>query len=820
MDGRKGVSDTERAIRSLYDILIKERSLGFKDDVVIGGLDCFLQQSVAILDPVLGDTLPYGPLSPEERSAWADQAVHRMRSALARQPKSPTRSPKLARAQRSQTTKRAPAIVNEGDDSLRMSDDIAEMRGVWKNTLTRLRNMDVESVGDLVHLFPSRHNDFSGVRKVAQLVPGEDQTAILTVWEARQTMLGRQKSTQAVLGDDTGNVRAVWFNMPWLAAQLKPGSQVVLSGKLNVFRGSPVFETPEYETLDGREERVHAGRLVPVYPSTQGLAQRTIRSLVWRALQACLSEFEEFIPDDMLHQAGLIGIRNAMEQIHYPSDWDGFQAARRRLAFDELFMLQMSVLERRKQWKDEDRGVPLHVDAGLIDTFLKSLPFELTGAQSRALKDITDDLRSSSAMSRLLQGDVGSGKTVVAAAAMLVAVHNGRQAALMAPTEILAEQHFLSICQMIADDRFDDAGGSIQRVHVAGFDRPVTVALLLGGYRKRLKDDLHSMLSAGVIDVVIGTHALIQEAVEIPNLALAIIDEQHRFGVSQRAALREKGLRPHVLAMSATPIPRSLSLTLYGDLDVSAIDEMPPGRQTIRTRFVESDRRDAAYGFLRDEVKAGRQAFVVCPLIDESEVVQTKAAQEEYDRLSNHVYPDRTVGLLHGRMSLREKEEIMDRFKRGELEILVSTPVVEVGIDVPNASVMLIDGAERFGLSQLHQLRGRVGRGPHQSHCLLMSESPGSESLQRLKLLERISDGFQLAEEDLKLRGMGDYLGTRQSGLPSFRIAQITDQDILSLARREALRLMAVDPDLSKPEHQALGQRFAQYDRQLSGELS
>ncbi len=813
------MGDSKQAIRSLYNILKQERSLGFNDGAVIGGLDSFLQRSAADLDPILGRQQPYGSLSPEERSLWADRVVRTMRGALAREVGPPTRPAEP----RSPTPRAANGSVGEpraADRSLRMSDDIAKMKGMWRNTLTRLRKLGVETVGDLVYLFPSRHNDFSGVRKVAQLVPGKEQTAILTVWDANQTMLGRQKSTQAVLGDDTGNVRAVWFNSPWLASQLKPGSQVVLSGKLSVFRGNPVFQAPEYEILDGRDELIHTGRLVPVYPSTQGMTQRTIRSSIRRALQACLDEIDEFLPDDTLHRSGLIGIRNAVEQIHYPSDWEGFRAARRRLAFDELFLLQMSVLERRSRWKEEGRGLPLAVDADVIDAFLSSLPFELTGAQSGVLKDITADLRSANAMSRLLQGDVGSGKTVVAAAAMLAAAQNCKQAALMAPTEILAEQHFLTICGLLDGPGFEPAGGSIQRLDVAGLDRKISVALLLGGQRKRVKDDTTSLLSAGMIDIVIGTHALIQESVGIPNLAVAVVDEQHRFGVIQRSMLRDKGVRPHFLAMSATPIPRSLAMTLYGDLDVSIIDELPPGREPIRTRFVENDRRDSAYDFIRGEIEGGRQAFVVCPLIEESEVIQTSAAQEEYERLSTQVYPDRAVGLIHGRMSLIEKESVMQEFKNGDLDILVATPVIEVGIDVPNATVMLIDGAERFGLSQLHQFRGRVGRGSHRSHCLLLSESPGVEALHRLKLLERISDGFALAEEDLKLRGPGDYLGTRQSGLPAFKVAQITDQDILALARREALRLMAIDSDLSKPEHQALSQRFAEYNRQLTAELS
>ncbi len=819
------MTNTERAT-SLYNILRRERERGFDDRAVIGGLDAFLERFSADLTAYVGNSARYAGMSVDERSDWATKVVGRMRAvgvSVRSGSAPPSPAPKAAPtrserpAPRRKTAPRKPPAPRR---PLEMSDDVTLMKGVWQKLLPRLHKLDVNTVGDLVQLFPSRHNDFTSVRTVSQLAPGDNQTAILTVWEARETMLGRQKSTQAVLSDDTGNIRATWFNMPWVARQLKHGVQVVLSGKVNVFRGNLVFEAPEYEILDDRDNLVHTGRLVPVYPSTQGLSQRVLRSLVKRALDATIDRVDEFLPPDLLHRTGLIGLANAMRQIHYPDDWDAEKAAKRRLAFDELFLLQMSVIRRRNDWREENRGIPISVDNGVIESFLGSLPFDLTGAQNRSLQEVLSDLRSDRAMSRLLQGDVGSGKTVVAAAAMLGVVKDGKQAALMAPTEILAEQHFLTICGLLSGAGYDPTGGYIQRLDVEGIERKVVVALLLGAHRKRIRDDLRSLMSAGMIDIVIGTHALIQEGVDIPNLALAVVDEQHRFGVRQRQTLREKGERPHLLAMSATPIPRSLSLTVYGDLDVSVIDEMPPGRQTTRTLFIENQRRDSAYAFIRKEIREGRQAFVVCPLIEESEVIQTKAAQEEYARLSEKVFPEYSVGLLHGRMSLNEKEEVMDSFKEREIDILVSTPVIEVGIDVPNATVMLIDGAERFGLSQLHQFRGRVGRGEYRGHCLLLSESPGPEALRRLKLLEHISDGFRLAEEDLKLRGPGDYLGTRQSGLPSLRVAQITDHDILFLARREAARLLELDPLLKKEEHRALAERLEAYQSIQPGELS
>ena len=502
---------------SLYNILRRERERGFDDGAVIGGLDAFLEHFSEDLAAYIEDSTRYAEMSPEERSEWATRIVGRMRAAgvsvrsgSAPPPKASNAAP--APAERpTPERKSAPRKPPAPRRPLEMSDEVTVLKGVWRKLLPRLHKLDVKTVGDLVHLFPGRYNDFTNIRAVSQLGPGDSQTAILTVWESQQTMLGRQKSTQAVLGDETGNIRAVWFNNPWVASQLKHGVKVVLSGKVNVFRGNLVFQAPEYEVLDGGEELVHTGRLVPVYPSTQGLSQRVLRSLVKRALDATIDRVEEFLPADLLHRAGLIGLSNAMRQVHYPDDSEAVNVVRRRLAFDELFLLQMSVIRRRNDWREENRGIPVAVDTGVVESFLESLTFDLTGAQNRSLQEALADMRSDRAMSRLLQGDVGSGKTVVAAAAMLAVVKDGKQAALMAPTEILAEQHFLTVCSLLSDSGFEPAGGYIQRLDVAGIDRKVTVALLLGAHRKRIRDDLYSFMSAGMIDIVIGTHALIQE---------------------------------------------------------------------------------------------------------------------------------------------------------------------------------------------------------------------------------------------------------------------------------------------------------------------
>ena len=797
-------------LAALSRILEEERDGGFQDHTVIGGLDLFLQRWRAGLKPALGDLGSYSVLTSLQREAWAQDVLARLGELTG--PQGPAGASSARRRQSSGARKGKGAVILE--------DDVTRLKGFPTRYLKGFKRIGLETVGDLVYHFPNRHNDYAHIRKVADLEHGEEQTVVVTVWEASETRQGpRRRSTQAVLGDDTGNVRAIWFNQPYLTQTFRTGTPLVISGKVNVFRGSFVFESPEYELLKGQEKLVHTGRMVPVYPTVDGLPQRTLRRMVKHALDVGLSQVVELLPEDTRHRVALMGLQNAVAQMHYPDTPAEWNAARRRLAFDELLPLQLAALSRKRAWQEEDAGVPLKADR-LLDTFLGKLPFELTGAQSRVLGEVLQDMGRPRPMGRLVQGDVGSGKTVVAFAALLVAAFAGYQGALMAPTEILAEQHFLTARRLLGGVSSRGQDENLASVTVGSHPRPITIGLLMGSQSKKVKEDLHQRLAEREIDIVIGTHALIQEEVEIPDLALAVVDEQQRFGVMQRATIRGKGRRPHVLAMSATPIPRSLSLTLYGDLDISVIDELPPGRQRIRTRRVEPERRATAYNFVRKQVEEGRQAFIVCPLIEESEAIQTRAAVEEYDRLSREVFPDLRLGLLHGRMALREKEQVMERFQQAELDILVSTPVIEVGIDVANATVMLVDGADRFGLAQLHQFRGRVGRGKHESYCLLLADSPGKEALERLKIVERIQDGFELSEEDLRLRGPGDYLGTRQSGLPELMVARITDHDILELARGEATKTLDSDPGLVETEHALLAKRVAEIAAGLSGDIS
>ena len=798
-------------IESLAGILQREEVAGYQDSTVIGGLDKFLLRWTSELKLVLGEITSYSILTPPQREFWAKNAIDKIGGGDSATQNRPAKVSK-PRPRKAPPAKKAPP--------LRFKDSVTKLKGIRRQDVAKLKKLGAETVGDLVYHFPHRHNDFADIRNVSDLQLGEDQTVVVTVWEANETRTGpRRSSTQAVLSDETGNVRATWFNQGYLAKTFRQGTKLVLSGKVNVFRGSFVFESPEYELLTGQEELVHTGRLVPVYPIVTGLPQRTLRRLVKQALDVGISQITEVLPEDVRHRAGLMGLQNAISQAHYPDNAADWTAARRRLAFDELLLLQLAVLSRKRRWQQEDDGIALKVDGVALDAFLGSLPFELTKAQSKVLDEILGDIAQATPMSRLLQGDVGSGKTVVAATALVLAALNGHQGALIAPTEILAEQHYLTLTHLLSG-KPEAAGDHVAVVGDGILPQPIKIGLLLGSLSKKNKDEMHERISAGEIDVMIGTHALIQEGVEPPSLALAVVDEQHRFGVMQRASIRGKGRKPHLLAMSATPIPRSLALTVYGDLDVSVLDEMPPGRQPIKTRWLAPDKRDVAYEFVRKQVAEGRQAFIVCPLIEESEALQTRSAVEEHQRLSTKVFPELSLGLLHGRMKLREKEATMERFQADELSVLVSTPVIEVGIDVPNATVMLVDGADRFGLAQLHQFRGRVGRGEHQSFCLLLADSPGEEARERLKLVERIDDGFELAEEDLRIRGPGDYMGTRQSGLPQLKVARITDHDVLGLARREATRMLDADPGLDREEHRLLGDAVKRIADSLTDEMS
>ncbi|MET0059877.1 MULTISPECIES: ATP-dependent DNA helicase RecG [Dehalococcoides] len=793
-------------------ILQLEVQKGFADNAVMGGLDHFLSRwakeaATGINNPddllifhklKLSDP-GYARMTEDKRRKWVTEVL----AFLPKLENQPAGIPAPRKTVKAKPAAKAPARPKTDGCPPALDGDISLVKGISAATAPKFHKMGINTVRDLLYYFPNRHLDYSRLKKISQLEAGSEQTIIANVWQSKVNYMGGRRSTEAVLGDDTGNMRAVWFNNPYMVRNLKPNARVVLSGRVSIFNGRPVFESPEWEELPDEADLIHTGRLVPVYPLTAGLHQRSLRRLMKNFIDISTPGISDFLPEDTLKRNRLLPLAEAIRQAHFPDTEELKDAARNRLAFDELFILQLGVLAKKKRWQ-EQTGRALKVNLPAIDHFISQLPFKLTDAQTKCLADIKADISKSVPMSRLLQGEVGSGKTIVAVISLFTAAANGLQGAFMAPTEILAEQHFKSVTRLFAS--IAKVSTLLDGVYTFEglLDRPLRVALMISDMKSSQKDILKEKIKKGEIDIAIGTHALIQKEIRFKSLGLAVIDEQHRFGVEQRSALRSKGLNPHILIMTATPIPRTLALTLYGELDLSVIDELPPGRQSIKTRWLKPEQRNSAYNFIRKQIEAGRQAFIICPLVEESEAIQAKAATAEYETLSSEVFPESKVALLHGRMNAAEKESIMKHFNEGKMDILVSTPVVEVGIDIPNATVMLVESADRFGLSQLHQFRGRVGRGTEQSYCMFLAENPSLLGQERLSIIESTQDGFKLAEEDLRLRGPGEFFGTRQSGLPDLRMASISDVGLLEQARREATRLFESDPELNLPENKAL----------------
>lgn len=816
-------------IEPIRTILKLECQRNYANTAVIGGLDKFLfkwarETKDKINSPQLLASFKelklvdsnYGAWDINRRKAWVKDVLDWLSRAEEAAITKTTKRTRDRSVVASHTFTDSKTCISTADAEL--DSPVTVIRGIAASSASKLAKLGVKTIRDLLYFFPRRHIDYSQRRPIAALELGEEQTVLATVWESRIARLGTHQGTEIIVGDDTGNIRAVWFNQPFLAKNFTTNAQLVLSGKVTEFRGQKVFESPEWELIEDKE-LIHTGRLVPVYPLTRGLYPRQTRNLVKTAIDNWVWQVPDFLPEEIRNRHQFPDLPQAIIWAHYPDSHLIKAEARKRLAFDELFLLQLGVLSKKRHWQESQPGNAFKANEENISKFINSLPFTLTQAQHRVLQEIFTDLQKSKPMSRLLQGEVGSGKTVVATAALLLTADNDFQGALMAPTEILAEQHFHNICQLLSNiSNQKDEQDNVCCYHGL-FPRPVTFALLTGSLSEREKEALHQQIQKGNIDIVIGTHALIQKGAEFSKLGLAVIDEQHRFGVLQRSALRQKGFNPHILVMTATPIPRTLALTLYGDLDLSVIDELPPGRQKIKTRWLKPRYRDRAYDFMRRQIAAGQQAFIICPLIEESESIEAKAAVAEYERLSSEVFPDLRLGLLHGRMPANDKEKVMQSFRNGKFDILVSTPVVEVGIDVPNATVMLVEAADRFGLSQLHQFRGRVGRGEKQSYCLLLAESPSPEGIQRLKAIEETQDGFALSQKDLEFRGPGEFFGTRQSGLPDLRMAKLSDIPLLELARNEAISLFQRDSGLEMTEHHLLAQELARM-WQTDGELS
>ena len=665
--------------------------------------------------------------------------------------------------------------------------EVRYLKGVGPRSSDLFAKAGVETMEDLLYYVPRTYTDWSDVSTVGSLKRGDRATVVVRVVSCDVLRQWRKQIFVAAIEDDTGAVFARWFGQPYLKTVLTAGVKVVLSGEVRFDRFAKRIEfiNPAFEVMGEGEaaELVHAGRIVPEYSQIGTLSGRRIRGLVKTALDRFLDQLVDPLPENVLRARGLPGLVESVAEVHFPPSLERAARARSRLAYEEFFLFQVLIAHKKRQLAGSGDAVRIAWRDDEHARFMDSLSFKLTGAQKRVISEIAGDLGRDEPMNRLLQGDVGSGKTAVAAAAMHQAVSAGHQAAIMAPTEILAEQHFENLTALLAPlgDR---------------------VVLLRGGMRVGERDEALGLIESGEAQVVVGTHALIQEGTNFSDLALAVVDEQHRFGVVQRAALRDKGNAPHVLVMTATPIPRTLALTVYGDLDVAVLDEMPPGREKVVTAVRDEAARRKVYDFLKSEVASARQVFIVYPLVEESEKMELAAATKMYEKLKERTFSDATVGLVHGRMKPEEKDAVMEGFKAGNTDILVSTTVVEVGVDVPNATVMVIEHAERFGLAQLHQLRGRVGRGDHQSYCILMvGRGASDEARERIQVLADTNDGFVIAEKDLEMRGPGEFLGVRQHGLPKFSVADLrSDSRLLVQARDDAFAYVAGDPDMSTPE--------------------
>lgn len=667
------------------------------------------------------------------------------------------------------------------------SPDIQYIKSVGPHRAKLLNRLGIKTVRDALYYLPYRYEDRGNIKKICNLILGSAETISGKVISAEVARLrGKNlKIFELTISDGSAVLKAKWFNQPFLKKNFEPGIEVLLYGtsKINPYRGAGFeMDNPEYEIISEREDSsIHMNRIVPVYRVTDGISVKQMRSVMFNVLNTCAKDIDDPIPEEVLTRNALPCLPESLFQVHFPApkaDVELFNKAvsdfHRRLSFDELFMLELG-LAVLKKGNTLEKGIAFNAKGTLLKKLRGRLPFKLTGAQESVLSDILGDMKLPHPMNRLIQGDVGCGKTIVALMAMTVAAECGYQSTIMAPTEILAEQHYINI------RRLAEALG--------------LKTCLLTGSRK---DKPLAEIASGEVDLVVGTHALIQEGVTFNNLGLAVVDEQHRFGVMQRALLRKKASNPDILVMTATPIPRTLALTLYGDLDYSLIDELPPDRQPVATLLCRSTQKDSIYELMRAEIKKGRQVYVVYPVIEESEKTDLRPAtlgKEAFEK----VFPEFRIGLIHGRMKTQERERVIESFKEGEIDILVATTVIEVGVDVPNATLMIIIHAERFGLSQLHQLRGRIGRGPDRSHCVLVAYEPcGEEAKRRLGIMVKSSDGFGIAEEDLNIRGPGEFLGTRQSGIPDLRVANILrDAPLLNQARKEAFRIVQNDPELA-----------------------
>jgi ATP-dependent DNA helicase RecG len=730
--------------------------------------------------------VPKAPSEPSEPPAWVEPTGPDSAA--------PTPSPEIAPHRPSPAPAASSAALNAS---------VTVLPGVGPRHGQTLGRLGLHTLGDMLYYFPRRYDDYSQLKPINRLWYGDEVTVVGLVQSlsSRKIRGGKQEIVEALISDGSGTLRVTWFN-PWVAKRIRPGMHVTLSGKVEQRLGRLAMSNPDFEAVE--TQNLHTNRIVPIYPLTGSLSQRWLRSLMHQVITHWAPRVQDPLPDALRRAAGVMPLPIALLQAHFPDSAEQLTAARHRLAFDEIFLLQLGVLRQKRAWQGRQARI-FETPPNWLSEQVQRLPFTLTQAQQRALEALRTDLASGRPMNRLLQGDVGSGKTVIAALGILMVTNHGAQAALMAPTSILAEQHYRSLLSLLTA-----AGGPLTAEQIC---------LLVGATPEAEKDQIRERLASGDIKLVIGTHALLEDPITFADLELTIIDEQHRFGVEQRALLRSKGKNPHLLVMTATPIPRSLALTLYGDLDLTVMDELPPGRQVVNTQVFYPRERERAYALVRSQIAAGHQAFIIYPLVEESEN-SDRAAVEEHARLQADVFPDLKLGLLHGRLKPEEKETVMRRFRDWETQVLVTTSVVEVGVDVPNATVMVVEGANRFGLAQLHQFRGRVGRGQDKAYCVLIPEKPDEAENQRLSAMVETNDGFVLAERDLQQRGPGDFLGTRQAGFAELRMATLTDVRLIEKARTQAQNLFQQDPNLALPEHQPLSAALQRFWQTGQGDIS
>jgi ATP-dependent DNA helicase RecG len=841
------------SIDKLLKILKLEAELGYENRAVVGGLEKFLpvweneskssNLNVEFVQSVSEKVRTYHDLDQEGRTNLLSELRDVLRSAqpaqapaarpLPERPR-PPRPPQPAPQTQPVETVSAPPenavepvapaaqpanqIRRPRPGNNRLADTtqtpglgapLTVLNGIGPKNAQILRALSLNTLEDLLYYFPRRYDDYSQLKPINRLKYDEDVTVLGTIQSisTRSVRGGQSSMVEAVLSDGTSFLRLTWFNQPWLTQRLHEGTQIVVSGTIDMYLGRLVMNGPDWELLE--QEHLHTNRIVPVYPLAARITQRWLRKIMYQTISFWASRIPDYLPATIRDSAGLLDLPTAITQAHFPDSQERLKAARERLAFDEIFFLQLGVLRQKRAWQSGTARV-FETPQEWLEQQLAGLPYRLTNAQQRVLGEVQHDLEAGHPMNRLLQGDVGSGKTVVAAMAIAMVTRYGDQAALMAPTGILAEQHFRSLSRMLTEPQ--EATPALLQ--------PGEIRLLVGDTSEAEKREIRENLVNGTIKVLIGTHALIEDPINFQRLQLIVVDEQHRFGVAQRALLRAKGDNPHLLVMTATPIPRSLALTVYGDLDLSVMDEMPVGRLPVETHVIHPVERERAYQLIQSQIAEGHQAFIIYPLVEKGDRDEGKAAVDEHARLQAEIFPKLKLGLLHGRMRPEEKDSVMKSFRDGEYQILVSTSVIEVGVDVPNATVMLIEGANRFGLAQLHQFRGRVGRGLAQSYCLLIPETEDEVENSRLAVMEETTDGFVLAERDLQQRGPGEFLGTRQSGFSELQMANLMDVFTIEKARQQAQALFERDPELSAPDNQLLSRSFRRFWGLGRGDLS